>query len=111
MGYGGRPRIGNMLFLARARLVRRLAGTPSTRVRRKQAVPGWEGAPTAFLGRPQRRRRAKKMAKTAGKLALADVWSGIFLAFPSAYLSISTENERLAPQPIYLSISRNIERL
>ena len=53
MGYGGRPRIGNMLFLARARLVRRLAGTPSTRVRRKQAVPGWEGAPTAFLGRPQ----------------------------------------------------------
>ena len=35
-------------------LVRRPAGTPSTRVaRKKQAVPGWEGAPTAFLGRPQ----------------------------------------------------------
>ena len=30
--------------------------------------------------------------------------SGIFLAFPSAYLSISAENERLAPQPIYLSL-------
>ena len=30
--------------------------------------------------------------------------SGIFLAFPSAYLSISAENEHLAPQPIYLSL-------
>ena len=30
--------------------------------------------------------------------------SGIFLAFPSAYLSISAENERLAPRPIYLSL-------
>ena len=30
--------------------------------------------------------------------------SGISLAFSSAYLSISAENERLAPQPIYLSL-------
>ena len=30
--------------------------------------------------------------------------SGIFLAFPPAYLSISAKNERLAPQPIYLSL-------
>ena len=30
--------------------------------------------------------------------------SGIFLAFPPAYLSISAKNERFAPQPIYLSL-------
>ena len=32
--------------------------------------------------------------------------SGIFLAFPSAYLSISAENERLAPQPICIYLSK-----
>ena len=30
--------------------------------------------------------------------------SGIVIAFPPAYLSISAKNERFAPQPIYLSL-------
>ena len=42
--------------------------------------------------------------KTAGENGPQMASSGIFLAFPSAYLSISAENERLTPRPIYLSL-------